>query len=130
MRQFTEEEYARKIASFHAYEQNYGKYDFIKYAAELTEILPKIAPEIEAVHDGTSVGFYRFKSGKYEGITYTYAGLRFEEQDDGLLHVIFNPLVMQDKKGNAAKNAEEFEEFKKTTGDILIKIIEASIADD
>lgn len=92
----------------------------------LTSILPQVAPEIEAIDDGTTVGFYRFKSGPYEGITYTYANIKFTPQDD-TLHMSFQYVLMEDPLDKAPINSDGDETFKQTIGDILVKIIDASV---
>jgi hypothetical protein len=92
----------------------------------LTSLLPTIAPELEAIDDGTKVGFYRFKSGPYEGVTYTYANIKFTPQDD-TLHISFQYVIMEDPMDVAPKNSDDDDEFKQTIGDLLVKIIDASV---
>jgi hypothetical protein len=92
----------------------------------LTSILPTVAPELEAIDDGSSVGFYRFKSGEYEGITYTYANIKFTPQDD-TLHISFQYVIMEDPLDKAPKSSDGDEAFKQTIGDLLVKIIDASV---
>lgn len=92
----------------------------------LTSILPEVAPELEAVHDDTSVGFYRFKTGDYEGITYTYANIKFRPVDDSL-ELSFQYVIVEDPLDRAPKSEEAEEVFKQTIGDLLVKIIDASV---
>ena len=97
----------------------------------LTQILPDIAPEIEPVTDGSKVGFYRFKSGPYEGIVFTYANIRFTpNEEDDYLQVGFQYIIIQDPKGNQPKNQIEDDVFKQKIGEILIKIIDAAVQED
>lgn len=92
----------------------------------LTEMLPDIDPDVEAVHDGTKVGFYRFKSGDYEGITFTYVNPKFTERDDGMLELSFTHVIVEDPNKKAPLTPDQDEAFNKRLGDLLVGILEAA----
>lgn len=92
----------------------------------LTDILPDIDPDVEAVHDGTQVGFYRFKSGDYEGVTFTYVNPRFQKMPDGMMQLSFTHVIVEDPKNRAPLTPEEDEKFNKRIGDLLVGILEAA----
>jgi len=92
----------------------------------LTSMLPDIDPDVEAVHDGTKVGFYRFKSGDYEGVTFTYVNPKFTELPDGRLQLSFTHVIVEDPKSRAPTTDEAEEKFNKRIGDLLVGILEAA----
>lgn len=96
----------------------------------LTKVLPEVAPELEAVDDGTKVGFYRIKEGPYQGITYTYANIRFTpvvHEGEEIMSLAFTYIIMEDPNGRAPKNQEEDQSFNQFIGDKLVAIIEAAV---
>lgn len=96
----------------------------------LTELMPKITPDLEAVHDDTKVGFYRFISGQYEGVTFTYVDPKIVPtgtDDNPEYTMSFTYVIVQDPNGNQPKNHEEDEAFKQVIGDRLTAIICAAV---
>ncbi len=95
----------------------------------LTSILPQVAPEVEAVQDGTRVGFYRLKSGPYGGITYTYANVQIPEPepDQDCLVVKFQYVIMEDRYDLSPKTDVQHAAFRDYVGDILVRIIDAAV---
>lgn len=107
----------------------------------LTDV-ERLAPEIEVIGIDNKVLAYRFKSGDYESIAYTYSGIKFNVIDVTKNEIIpeYSPADIDPDDPRYAlqlsfeyvifenpNNIEiESSEFKVCIGNILIKVIEGS----
>lgn len=87
----------------------------------LTSDLERLCPEVTAVHDGTDIGFYRFVSGRYDGMVYTYIDPRIHDEEPPRLE--FQYTIMSDPLKKRDRDDFDEEHFHQTIGDILVTII-------
>jgi hypothetical protein len=81
-------------------------------------------PKFEVLKDTSLTGFHilEIQDGPFQGITFHYSEVTFEEKDDdAILHFNYTVLV-----GEVTEDAKE--SFGKMIGDILLSILEEQLA--
>lgn len=88
--------------------------------------VPEICPEITILMSDDREDFcFLFNVGPFEGISFVYANVRFNQRDDGQMEVDFVPVPLH----NQHNITYSHEDFRQATGDILVRIVNAAGTD-